>query len=199
MGGPISPIVANIVMDFMFRKCVDTAPPGCKPRIVKKFVDDYLTAVKVSAVEPLTEHLNQLDPTGNLTYTCEMPEDNKIPCLDALFHRNPDGTLKTTVYRKKTHTDQYLNFNSHHPLHHKQGVVRTLIDRAEVLVSNNDDKAAEYQHVSKALQTCGYPKHVINGVIRQRNLKSRINNSNKSATSSQQQHGHVYNLQSRSI
>ena len=131
MGGPISPIVANIVMDYMFRRCAETAPPGCKPRLVKKFVDDSISVLKKSAVTPLTDHLNQLDPTGNLKYTYEMPVDDKIPCLDAFFHRKPDGTLKTMVYRKKTHTDQYLHFTSHHPLHHKQGVVRTLIDRAE--------------------------------------------------------------------
>ena len=143
MGGPISPIVANIVMDFMFKKYMETVPADIKPRLLKKFVDDSVSVVKEGAVAQLTAFMNGLDPTKNLTYTDELPIDNKLPCLDLLFHKKEDGTLKTTVYRKKTHTDQYLNFASHHPLHHKQGVVRTLLDRADALVSEPEDKAAE--------------------------------------------------------
>ena len=124
--------------------------------------------MKEGAVTQLTAFMNGLDPTKNLTYTDELPVENKLPCLDVLFHKKEDGTLKTTVYRKKTHTDQYLNFASHHPLHHKQGVVRTLLDRADALVSDPEDKAAEYEHVSQALMTCGYPKKVINDVIKHR-------------------------------
>ena len=116
-----------------------------------------------------------------------MPEDDKIPCLDALFHRKSDGTLKSTVYRKKTHTDQYLNFASHHPLHQKQGVVRTLIDRAETLISDPTDKAAEIDHVSDALHRCGYPKKIISDVIRSRKLpSSKNNNINKKKSDHQQ-------------
>ena len=179
MGGPISPIIANIVMDFMFRKCVTTVPPELKPKVTKKFVDDSLSAVKKNAIKPLTDHMNKLDPTGNITYTIEMPENNQIPCLDALFHIKPDGTLKTSVYRKKTHTDQYLNFSSHHPLHHKQGVVRTLIDRAESIITDPEDKAVEYEHISKALVNCGYPKRVIRGVIRRRNTPKETSTTSK--------------------
>ena len=172
MGGPISPIIANIVMDFMFKKYMETVPAEIKPRLLKKFVDDSVSIVKEGAVTQLTSFMNGLDPTKNLSYTCELPENCKLPCLDLLFHKKDDGTLKTTVYRKKTHTDQYLNFSSHHPLHHKQGVIRTLLDRADALVSEAEDKKAEYEHVSKALMKCGYPKKVITDVIKRRQAAS---------------------------
>ena len=53
--------------------------------------------------------------------------------MDAKFTRKEDGSVKSTVYRKKTHTDQNLNFASHLPKHQKLGVVRTFMNRCEMI------------------------------------------------------------------
>ena len=68
--------------------------------------------------------------------------------------------VKFKVYRKATHTDQYLHFNSHHPLHQNLGIVRTLMDRSENIVTTEEfeDKKEEIEHVEKALGACGYPR-----------------------------------------
>ena len=78
--------------------------------------------------------------------------------LAVILNRTEDKDLKLQIYRKPTHTDQYLNFNSHHPIEHKLSVVRTLLDRSQSLVTNNDDKEREDIHVQKALRACGYPE-----------------------------------------
>ena len=39
------------------------------------------------------------------------------------------------------------------------------MDRAENLVSKEEDKPLEVAHVKKALMTCGYPADVIAGVL----------------------------------
>ena len=65
--------------------------------------------------------------------------------------------MKVQVYRKKTHTDQYLNFKSHHPLQHKLAVVRTLYDWCDNIVTEPQDIVKEKEHVNTALKTCGYP------------------------------------------
>jgi len=67
------------------------------------------------------------------------------------------GNIKLLVYRKKTHTDQYLNFVSHHPLHQKLGVIRTLLNRCENVVTEEEDRRQEVEHITSALKKCSYP------------------------------------------
>ena len=80
-----------------------------------------------------------------------------MPFLDTLIQIEEGRKLKTTVYRKKTHTNQYLAFTSHHPLHQKLGVVRTLLDRCEGFVMQQD-KEIDTENIKKALSGCGYPR-----------------------------------------
>ena len=49
----------------------------------------------------------------------------------------------TTVYRKPTHTDQYLAYDSHHPQSVKRGIVKCLYDRAKHLTSKPSSKPAK--------------------------------------------------------
>ena len=174
MGSPVSPIIANIYMEFLEQQAIATAPIQCKPRLWKRYVDDVLEIIKDGEVDNLTEHLNQVDQTGNIKFTHEQEKDGQIPFLDTLIVRKEDGTVKLLMYRKKTHTDQYLNFQSHHPLHHKLGVVRTLIDRMEKVVTEEGDKKVEEDKIKQALKQCGYPDWTVKKV-----QQDRANKQNK--------------------
>ena len=46
-----------------------------------------------------------------------------------------NGRLNTSVYRKVTHTDQYLHWDSHHAISSKYSVVGTLFHRARTVCS----------------------------------------------------------------
>ena len=79
--------------------------------------------MKRNTTEDFTTHLNSIH--SKIKFTTEDEEEGKLPMLDALITRRDDGSLSFSVYRKSTHTDQYLQFSSHQPMEHKLGVIRT--------------------------------------------------------------------------
>ena len=91
-------------------------------------------------------------------------EDGSIPFLDTIVKPEADGTLSTTVYRKPTHTDQYLQWDSHHHLSAKFSVVHTLSHRASTVCSKPELLQKEKDHLRKALTKCNYPKWALDKV-----------------------------------
>ena len=147
MGSPLSPIAVDLFMEWLEQEAIATAPQHCKSRLWKRYVDDVLEIIKRGEAENLTKHLDQIDPTGSFKFTFEEEKDGSIPFLDTEISRKPDGSLKLSIYRKATHTNQYLQFQSHHPLHQKLGVVRTLLDRKDNIVTGDPDKEKEESFV----------------------------------------------------
>ena len=81
----------------------------------------------------------------------ETEKDNKLAFLDTAVLREPDGRLTTSVYRKPTHTDQYLAYNSHHPQSVKRGIVKCLYERAKRLVTKPSVISKEKKHLLSVL------------------------------------------------
>ncbi|XP_023821902.1 uncharacterized protein LOC111949272, partial [Oryzias latipes] len=155
MGSPISPIVANLYMEEVERRALDSFP-GTTPSHWFRYVDDTWVKIKSQEVETFTDHINAVDK--NIKFTREDTKDNTLAFLDCAVIIGEDRQLQVEVYRKPTHTDQYLLFDSNHPLQHKLGVIRTLQHRAQEVPTSSDGKKKEKQHIHQALRTCGYPK-----------------------------------------
>ena len=106
-------------------------------------------------MQAFTEHINSVDK--NIKFTREDVNGMRLPFLDCEVHIGSNRSLQIGVYRKPTHTDQYLLFDSHHPLEHKLGVIRTLQHRADTVPTSQQARAKEHKHLRGALKTCGYP------------------------------------------
>ena len=60
------------------------------------------------------------------------------------------------VYRKPTHTDRYLDFNSRHDSQHKLSTASALLHRALNLPNSAEGKKRELNYVHAALESNGY-------------------------------------------
>ena len=124
MGSPVSAVITNLYREEFEERAIATAT--YKPKIWKQYVDDTFTVLGKDYVDGFLQHLNNQQPT--IRFTMEIEKDNTIPFLDTSVSRDSNDLLTTTVYRKPTHTDQYLAYDSHHPQSVKRGIVKCLYD-----------------------------------------------------------------------
>ena len=114
-------------------------------------------------------------------------EDGSIPFFDTIVKPKENGSLSITVYSKPTHTDQYLQWDSHHNLSAKFSVINTLSHRAKTVCSNPELLKQEKEHIRKALTKCKYPKWALKKVEKRFNLASSeaidgVNNQGANST-----------------
>ena len=103
-----------------------------------------------------------------------------MPFLDILIRPNEDRSLSTTVYRKLTHTDLYLQWDSHHTLPSIYSVIGTLHHRTQTICSNPQLLQQEEDHLYRALTKCKYPAWALNRIkMKTRNPAHNKNRSNK--------------------
>ena len=100
-------------------KCLKNRPYGYtndvsfKPRVSKGYVDDTFVITNQLNEGDLLHHINNKQPS--IRFTMETESENKIAFLGTMVYRDTSGRLCTGIYRKPTHTDQYLAYNSHRP------------------------------------------------------------------------------------
>ena len=83
--------------------------------LVEVFIEQEICVV--NADFPQLDHLNKQHKA--IKVTTEIMKDKKLAYLDSLAKVKEDNSTKFTVYRKPTHTDQYLDFRSNHHINQK--------------------------------------------------------------------------------
>ena len=95
-------------------------------------VDDTFVITKYDKIETLDE-LNKFK--YKVQFTDESATNNTLPFLDCLIERGNEERLQTKLYRKKTHTGQYMHYTSNQPEYAKVGTIKTLVRRANIVCS----------------------------------------------------------------
>ena len=159
MGSPLSPVVANLFMENFEATALDTAT--LKPKCWYRYVDDTFVIWPHGRENLYTflKHINSLH--NSIKFTMEVEDKNKtIAFLDIKIIRNHDGNLGHRVHRKTTHTDRYLNANSHHHPSQKHGLIKTLVTRAR-RICEEKFLGQEITHLTDSLQRNGYSSKLI--------------------------------------
>ncbi|KAK3697277.1 hypothetical protein QZH41_000323 [Actinostola sp. cb2023] len=176
MGSPVSVVVADLVMEELEQQALSTYQHP--PRVDKRYVDDTVCIIRKDQIEPFYNHLNCQN--GHFKFTVERYSADGLPFLDTLNKIRDDGSIDVTIYRKKTHANRYLSFDSHHAPQHKIAVVRTLCSRADKLLNNEDHKTTEKKHLHDVLRYNGYPSKF----IRQHKSCTKKTSTNKNTNAS---------------
>ena len=179
LGSPVSATIANLVMEYIEERAISTATHP--PRWWYRYVDDSHGCLKKDYVQEFHDHLNSVNP--NIQFTREVEKDNRLSFLDTTTTR-VRGCIQVSVYRKPTHTDRYLNYNSHHPAQHKRSVVNTLLQRAQEIPSMNAGRSRERRHVIKVLRDNSYPLRFIRSCKSYHNSVRRDSRTNNTSSAS---------------
>ena len=79
MGSPVSPVVANLYMEYFEDRALTAAVNP--PRLWKRFVDDIFVILQQSKRDEFLQHINSVDPAIQFT-TEEQRQDGSMPFLD---------------------------------------------------------------------------------------------------------------------
>ena len=99
-----------------------------------------------------------------------------IPFLDTLVTPLADNSLSFQVYQIPSHTDQYLQWESHHSFSSKCSVIGTLTHRANLVCTNPDLLKDELNHLRRVLGKCNYPHRAI------KRFQQKVPNNNREDT-----------------
>jgi hypothetical protein len=123
--------------------------------------DDMFTSIDKNHIHPFCAFLNNIHP--DIQWTLEIEKERRFNMLDVTIIRDQDGHLEFEVYRKPTHTGQYIHHNSIVPHQSKEATVRALTMRVDTIPSKPEARRAEHLRVRRDLALNGYTEACTKG------------------------------------
>lgn len=161
MGGPISAVVANLVLEDLEEKILNYLP--FKLFFYKRFVDDILICCHKNEIDRIFEFFNSFD--NDIKFTLEKECQGSINFLDVSVRRY-QGKFVTTWFSKPTFSGRYLNFMSVQPFAQKVNVVRNLATRV-CLLSHPVFRENCIKVAKRYLEQNCYPITLVNSVFKE--------------------------------
>ena len=111
MASPLRPLIANIYMSEIETSLIPKLED--KVKCWTRYVDDTFAFIKPNAIVDVQNILNTYDT--KIQFTHEVEQERKITFLDVQIERTGNNKLETSVYRKKTNNNIYMNWYSYSP------------------------------------------------------------------------------------
>jgi len=155
MGSPLSPIVADIVLQDIENKALHKI--NKKLQFYYRYVDDILLAAQPNDINTILQLFNSFH--DRIRFTLEYGDAQGLSFLD-LKLKIIDNHLNIDWFHKDSFSGRCLSFHSNHPLNHKIGTIYSLIDRA-ILLSDPSHHSKNLELCVKILIDNGYPLEYI--------------------------------------
>jgi len=156
MGSPLSPILADLVMDDLETFCMGSL--DFVVQVFYRYVDDIFVIIPRTMLDPVLNFFNSYHP--RLKFTCEIENNNTFNFLNTTVIRADNGELLTNWYRKPTFSGRYINYHSSHPFIHKLNTIKNLVDHA-VLLSDVQFHQTNLSTVKTILENNNYPSNIV--------------------------------------
>jgi len=171
MGSPLSPILADLVMDELETHCLNLLQFDIS--VYYRYVDDIFTIVPRTEIDTILSTFNSFHQ--RLQFTHEIENNNVINFLDTTVIRC-GGKLLTNWYLKPTSSGRYLNYHSNHPFNYKINTINNLVDHA-IMLSDDRFHSENIRTVKKILSNNCFPPKIIDRYVQKRvcTLRERKN------------------------
>ena len=127
MGSPLGPALANIFMCNFENEWLKDCPHSLKPVFYRWYVDDiFVLFSSIDQAEEFKKCLSSKHP--NINVSLEKENEGRLSFLDVNIFRKKEK-FATNVYRKKTFSGVYTNFDSFIPETYKTGLIQSLLFR----------------------------------------------------------------------
>ena len=163
MGLPLSPVMANIFLDFHEEKWMSDCPSEFAPVFYRRYVDDCFLIFNEKEHAPLfLDYLNSKHQ--NINFTMETERNNQISFLDVLV-RKDYFNFNTTVIRKPTFFGLGVSYFSYCCRKFKLNSIKSLVSRAYGLCSTFHNLNNEFIYIKKYFKQNGFPTQLIENTI----------------------------------
>ncbi|XP_062704193.1 uncharacterized protein LOC134286577 [Aedes albopictus] len=164
MGSPLSPVVANIIMEKVEQEAITQLEENnITISYYRRYVDDCFVVGRREEVEKVVEQFNAVDE--KLNFTVEQETNESLRFLDLTLSREGERIRK--IWFPKQRDGRYLDYNSESPHTHKMNTMIALIDRALKLtdVERREESIRMVKHI---LRNNNYPENLIQRTIKRR-------------------------------
>ena len=161
MGSPLSPVLANLCMEFLESECILNCPNNIKPLVWYRYVDDVFIIYQKddTCFNKFLNYANNLIPS--IKFTVEYEVDNQLPFLDVLVQHDPlTHAFSFKVYRKPTNAEMYIHYFSYHSKQIKSNIIVNMVIRA-LRICDPCYIDEEFDHIYNVFRSLGYPKYFI--------------------------------------